>query len=92
MERQPLDSLEYESTYLELRPDRERLGDTTDASLPTRRRGDVPARDTGAAYDIAHADTGIVRAGPRTTPAPPLDLCSRTAVAANVPRRPAGRP
>ena len=92
MEREPLDSAEYESTYLELRPDCERLSDTTDASLPARRRGDVPAHDTVASYGIAPADTGIVRAGPRTIPAPPLHLCQRTVVRAHAPRRPAGPP
>ena len=92
MEREPLDSAEYESTYLELRPDCERLSDTTDASLPARRRGDVPAPDTVASYGIAPADTGIVRAGPRTIPAPPLHLCQRTVVRAHAPRAPPGRP
>jgi len=87
MEREPLlDSAEYESTYLELRPDCERLSDTTDASLPGRRRGDVPAHNTVASYGIAPADTGIVRAGPRTIPAPPLHLCQRTVVRAHAPR------
>jgi hypothetical protein len=70
MERQPLDSLKYESTYLELRPDCERLADTTDASLPARRRGDQPVHGTIDSYGIAPADTGIVRAGPRTVSAP----------------------
>jgi hypothetical protein len=92
MKRQPLDTLEYESTYLELRPDCERLGDTTDASLPARRRGDVPVHDTVASYGIAPADIGIVRAGPRTVPAPPLYLCPRTVVRAHAPHRPAGLP
>jgi hypothetical protein len=91
MEREQLDSAEYESTYLELRPDCERLSDTTDASLPARRRGDVPAHNTVASYGIAPADTGIVRAGPRTIPAPPLHLCQRTVVRAHAPR-PAGPP
>ena len=91
MEREPLDSAEYESTYLELRPDCERLSDTTDASLSARRRGDVPAHNTVASYGIAPGDTGIVRAGPRTIPAPPLHLCQRTVVRAHAPR-PAGPP
>ena len=92
MERQPLDSLEYESTYLELRPDCERPSDTTDASLPAGRRGDGPEHDTVASYRIAPADTGVVRVGPRTMPAPPLYLCPRTVVRAHPPRRPAGPP
>ena len=92
MEREPLDSAEYESTYLELRPDCERLSDTTDASLPARRRGDVPAHNTVASYGIAPADTGIVRAAPRTIPAPPLHLCQRIVVRAHAPRRAAGPP
>ena len=92
MEREPLDSAEYESTYLELRPDCERLSDTTDTLLPARRRGDVPAPNTVASYGIAPADTGIVRVGPRTIPAPPLHLCQRTVVRAHPPRRPAGPP
>ena len=37
MEREPLDSLEYESTYLELRPTRERLGASTNAPILARR-------------------------------------------------------
>src|SRR5689334_15493930 len=92
MEREPLDSAEYESTYLELRPDCERLSDTTDASLPARRRGDGPVHDTVASYSIAPADTGIVRAGPGTISAPPLYLCPRTVVRGHAPRRPAGPP
>jgi hypothetical protein len=92
MEREPLDSAEYESTYLELRTDCERLGDTTDASLPAGRRGDGPVHDTVASYGIAPADTGIVRAGPRAIPAPSLHLCPRTVVHAHAPRRPAGPP
>lgn len=92
MERQPLHGLEYESTYLELRPDFERLSDTTDASLAARRRGDVPVHDTVAWYGIAPADTGSVQAGSRTIPAPPLYLCPRTVVRAHAPRRPAGSP
>jgi len=93
MERQPLDSLEYESTYLELRPDFERLSDTTDASLPARRRGPVPVNDAVASsYGIATADTGIVRTGPRTIPAPPFYLSQRAVVRAHAPRRPAGPP
>jgi hypothetical protein len=92
MERQPLDSLEYESTYLELRPDCERLSNTTDASLPARRRGDGPVHDTVAPSGIAPADTGVVRVGPRTIPAPPLYLCPRTGLCAHPPRRPAGPP
>ena len=92
MERQPLDSLEYESTYLELRPDCERLSNTTDALAPARRHGDVPVHDTVASYGIAPADTGIVRAGRRTAPPPLLHLCPRTVVCAHAPRRPAGPP
>ena len=92
MDREPLDSIEYESTYLELRPDSERLSDTTDASLPARRRGDGPVHDAVASYGIDPADTGIVWAEPRTVPAPPLYLCPRTVVRAHAPRRPAGLP
>jgi len=92
MERQPLDGLEYESSYLELRPDYERLSDTTDASLPARRRGDVPVHDAVPSYGIALADTEMVRARPRTIPAPPLYLCPRTVVRAHASRRPAGPP
>ena len=92
MERQWLDILEYESTYLELRPDSVRLSDTTDASLPDGRRGDVPADDMVVYYGIAPADTGTVQAGPRTNPASPLYLCPRTVVRAHGPRRPAGLP
>ena len=87
-----MDSLEYESTYLELRPDCERGGDTTDASLPTRRRGDVPAHDTVASYGIAAGNSGIVRAGPRTIPAHLLYLRPRTGVRSHALRRPAGPP
>ena len=90
MEREPLGSPEYESTYLELRPDRERLIDTTDASLPARRRGDGLVQDTVASYGIAPADSEIVRAGPRTNPAIPLHVCARTVVPAHAPRRRAG--
>src|SRR5947209_10966870 len=90
MEREPLDSREYESTYLELRPDCERLIDTTDASLPARRRGDGLVQETVASYGIAPVDSGIVRAGPRTIPALPLHVCPRTVVRAHAPRRPAG--
>ena len=50
MERQRLDILEYESTYLELRPRRERLSDTTDASLLAHRRADMHADDAVASY------------------------------------------
>jgi hypothetical protein len=92
MERQPLDSLGYESTYLELRPDCERLSDSTDASLPARRRGDAPVHDTVASYGIASVNSGIVPVGPRTIPAPLLYLCPRTVVRAHAPRGPAGPP
>lgn len=93
MEREPLDSAEYESIYLELRPDYERLSDTTDAALPTRRRGDGPVHDTVAPHGIAPADTGVVRVGPRTIPAPPFTSAhdSRPCVSAPSPRRAARR-
>lgn len=48
MERQPLDSVEYESTYLELRPAREPPIGTTDAQILARREATVEV-DNGAA-------------------------------------------
>jgi len=92
MERQPLDSLEYESTYLELRPGCERLGDTNDPPLPVRRRRDGSAHATVPAYGTVPVNSGIVRVGPRTIPAPPLHFCPRTAVRGHAPRLSAGPP
>ena len=68
MERQPLDSLEYESTYLELRPDCERPGDTTDASVRARRHADVQRQDAVLSRGIAAAGAGTAAAGPRPLP------------------------
>lgn len=93
MERQPLTSLEYESTYLELRPDCEWLSDATDASLPARRPGDVPVHHpVASSYGTALADSGIVRPGPRTISAPLLYLGPRTVARAHATRCPAGPP
>jgi hypothetical protein len=65
MERQPLDSLEYESTYLELRPDCERLSDSTDASLPARRRGEVAdGRDAAAIGARSRSQDGDIAPSP----------------------------
>jgi hypothetical protein len=55
MAREPLGSLEYESTHLELRPDCERLSNTTNARSPPAAAADVrligdlltPARSLG---------------------------------------------
>jgi hypothetical protein len=94
MERQPLDSLEYESTYLELRPVRERLSHTTDVPLLARLRAGVQMNDAIASHGIAAAGSGIAVSGPRTTPASPPDLSPRMAggAPAQVVHRPAGSP
>jgi len=72
MERQPLDSLEYESTYLELRPDCERLTAPTNPQLLARLRNDVPADPPIASY--GRADFAARRH--RTTPTPRRALAS----------------
>jgi hypothetical protein len=53
MKREPLDSIEYESTYLELRPARERLTVTTDRPIPACHAA------------MMRVDAGAVAANPR---------------------------
>jgi hypothetical protein len=94
MDQEPLDSLEYESTYLELRPLRERPSDATNAPILARRRADVEVDDAVASYGIAATDTCVEAPGPRTTATPPGSLSPRMtgrAPAAAV-HRPAGLP
>jgi hypothetical protein len=79
MERQPLDSLEYESTYLELRPPGERLSDMTDAPRPAGSRADAHVHDAAASNEFVSAGAGIAVPGPRTMSASPPDLSPRTA-------------
>jgi len=94
MEREPLDSAEYESTYLELRPVCERLSRTTDTALLARLRTEVQMNDEIASYGIAAAGSGIAVPGRRTAPASPSDLSPRTegGAPAHVVHRPAGPP
>jgi hypothetical protein len=66
MEREPLDSIEYESTYLELRPESERLRHTMAA--PILARPDGPIHHAIDLYGIAAAETGIASLGHRRAP------------------------
>lgn len=61
MAREPLDSVEYESTYLELRPESERLSDTMAAPILARADGRVD--DAIDLYGIDAAETGITSLG-----------------------------
>jgi hypothetical protein len=74
MEREPLDSIEYESTYLELRPESETLSWTRDASILGRRRTDGRADDVITSDAVAVTVTGIAVRRACTTSAPPADL------------------
>lgn len=63
MVRKPLDSIEYELTYLELRPESERLSDTMDPPVVAPRRRDERVDDAVAVYGIAAVDTDIQGCG-----------------------------
>jgi len=71
MAREPLDSIEYESTYLELRPASERLSDTIDAPILVRRRAHGRGDDAFAPHGIAAADDKCCCEPTRPATAPP---------------------
>lgn len=71
MEREPLDSIEYESTYLELRPARELPTGTTDAPIFARRAATVQVDGGAVAWNgrlPATAEIIIAPSGPRMMP------------------------
>lgn len=74
MEREPLDSVEYESTYLELRPARERV--TTAAAPNLTRRPTTTQVDVGAIASSLYAPTDIGPQAPDApgSPAPPRNI------------------
>ena len=74
MVRKPLDSIEYELTYLELRPESERLSDTMDPPVVALRRRDERVDDAVAVYGIAAVDTDIRVVEAHATPPLPADL------------------
>ena len=81
MGREPLDSIGYESTYLELRPMRERLNSTADAPILAARP--APAQAYGGAVAsngiaAAAAAMSIDASGLRTIPATPPGLAIRS--------------
>lgn len=81
MGREPLDSIGYESTYLELRPMRERLNSTAGAPILAARP--APAQAYGGAVAsngiaAAAAAMSIDASGLRTIPATPPGLAIRS--------------
>jgi hypothetical protein len=96
MEREPLDSVEYKSTCLELRPACERPTGATDAPILARRAATVHV-DGGAVASngrlAATAEIIIAPSGPRTTPTTHFDLALEAVSRSGVePAHPSGGP
>ena len=75
MEREPLDSVEYESSYLELRPTWERVTGRTEAPDLTR----LPQVDVGAVASTPYppADISLETVDPPRSPTSPRNLAGQ---------------
>lgn len=73
MARDPLDTLEYESTYLELRPETERLRATRDVLILFNRDDDGQLDEAVALDRMPAADTATAALTTHATPSLPAD-------------------
>jgi hypothetical protein len=81
MDREPLDSIEYESTYFELRPARERLTVTTDGPILARPSATMRVGAGAVASNgrlAATAEIVVAPPGPTTRPGLTLKTVGRS--------------